>query len=196
MALGALGRLLGIGGGQNVITSTITGVAGVFNPNAEAESKREWEARNATLQQYGAEFFDRQHRTWFDAFVDGLNRMIRPTLVILFVFLVPYMAFTAPAATAAAFEILALLPAEYWFITGSIVLFFFGGRMQAKAHELRAQLSESAKALKAVKPVVQKARGIEHDQPLLAEAKAEDLIEDKEDDANPIVSWWNKNVSQ
>ena len=53
----------------------ITDMAGAFLPNAENSARRSAEIRTAVMAQYAAEF-QNPRRGWFDALVDGINRLI------------------------------------------------------------------------------------------------------------------------
>ena len=77
--MGLIERMMGIvfGGGGNMIRET----AQVFRPNSEASAQRTADYDQSAMSQFEAEFqFER--KGWFDRFMDGLNRLPRPVLVI------------------------------------------------------------------------------------------------------------------
>ena len=131
-------------------------VVEVFKPNEEKKSERRHEEVMAdidrdlaSLQQFSAEFHDRKNRTWWDSFVDGLNRLPRPLLTIGIV----SMFVLAPVdperflLIAKAYE---LMPDGYWMLLSIIVSFYFGGRMQIKAQDM----SVKKNAVKAAQELV------------------------------------------
>jgi hypothetical protein len=88
------------------------------NRNAEAEAR---------LAQFGAEFAPRDNRTWWDSFIDGLNRLPRPVMALGVIALFIW-ASVDPVRFAASAQAWALIPDEMWLVLGAIVTFFFGDR--------------------------------------------------------------------
>lgn len=86
----------------------------------------------ATLKQYADEFAVRQHRTWWDSLVDGVNRMVRPTLALGAQATFFWAAYD-PVTFAETMRALQLVPDMLWTIWLSIFAFFFGGRILEKA---------------------------------------------------------------
>lgn len=127
------------GGGLKATGKLVETVGGVFNPNAEANSKRQAKYQEKALGQYAAEFHNRNNRNWFDSFADGLNRLVRPVIAIS-VFTVLPLTMIYPEHMAVALSALVLLPAGYWAMMTIVMSFFFGGRMQIKAHEMQKDL--------------------------------------------------------
>jgi len=122
-----MGTLLGtlFGGGRNVVKDT----AEVFRPNAEAADQREADAQSAALAQMTAEFDNAGG--WFNALIDGLNRIPRPAMALgtigLFV-----AAMVDPVWFASRMQGLALVPDQLWLLLGAIITFYFGARYSAK----------------------------------------------------------------
>ena len=117
-------------------------VAEVFTENKENKGQRQHEEAMAdigrdvsSLQQFAAEFHDRQNRTRWDSFVDGLNRLPRPllTIGILSFFVLAPLNPAKFLEIAKAYE---LMPPGYWALLSVIVGFYFGGRMQIKAQDM------------------------------------------------------------
>ena len=114
----------------------------VFTPNAESEAARGHIERLAlsaqdlaSLQQFAAEFQPRANRTWWDSFIDGLNRAPRPMItlgVLAFFVLAPFDPLRF-AQIARAYE---LMPDGFWALLSIIVAFYFGGRMQLKRQDM------------------------------------------------------------
>jgi Holin of 3TMs, for gene-transfer release len=114
----------------------------VFKPNAEQEAARshvEHMALSAqdlaSLQQFTAEFHPRPQRTWWDSFMDGLNRLPRPlmTLGILGFFVLAPLDPLRFMQIASAYE---MMPDGFWALLGIVVAFYFGGRMQVKQQDM------------------------------------------------------------
>jgi hypothetical protein len=123
------------GSGRNVLRET----AEVFRPNAEAQSRREYQLHGAALNQFAQEFYAPQ-RSWFDQFMDGLNRVPRPALALgtlgLFV-----AAMIDPVWFAERMAGIALVPEPLWWLLGAIVSFYFGARHQAKGQDFQRDLA-------------------------------------------------------
>ncbi len=129
--------------------SMITGLFGpakelveVFKPNAEHEAERGHAERLAlstqdlaSLQQFAAEFQPRAKSTWWDSFIDGLNRLPRPliTLSVGAFFVLAPLDPLRFAQVARAYE---LMPDGFWALLSIIVAFYFGGRMRLKRQDM------------------------------------------------------------
>lgn len=124
------------GGGASAVNETANTVGGFFGVNKEAQAKRDSDYNQSVVEQYAAEFHQRTNRTWFDALADGMNRLIRPTITIILMSVVP-VAFIWPQTVDVAFITLAYLPDAYWALLSLVVAFYFGGRMQLKSQDFR-----------------------------------------------------------
>jgi hypothetical protein len=114
----------------------------VFKPNAEGEAQRGHAERLAlsaqdlaSLQQFAAEFQPRAKSTWWDSFIDGLNRLPRPliTLSVGAFFVLAPLDPLRFAQVARAYE---LMPDGFWALLSIIVAFYFGGRMRLKRQDM------------------------------------------------------------
>ena len=134
-------------------------VAEVFVENKENRGQREHEETIAdinrdlaSLQQFSQEFHDRQNRSKWDSFVDGLNRLPRPLLTIgtLSFFVLAPLDPVRFLEIAKAYE---LMPPGYWALLSIIIGFYFGGRMQLKAQDMtvRKDAVKAAQELVAMK---------------------------------------------
>lgn len=134
-------------------------VAEVFVENKEQRGQRRHEEAMAdierdmaSLAQFSAEFHQREKRSWWDSFVDGLNRLPRPllTIAILAFFVLAPLNPTKFLEIAKAYE---LMPAGYWALLSIIIGFYFGGRMQIKAQDMTIKKNavQAAKELVAMK---------------------------------------------
>ncbi|GGB93544.1 hypothetical protein GCM10011352_19490 [Marinobacterium zhoushanense] len=146
----------------NFITDIFSGgkeVAEVFVENRENRGQRlheqqlaDVERDRASLEQFSAEFHNRLHRTWWDSLVDGLNRLPRPllTVAVLSFFVLAPIDPERFLLIAKSFE---LMPPGYWALLSVIISFYFGGRMQLKAQDLklRKDAVTAAKELIAMK---------------------------------------------
>lgn len=125
------------GNGRNVIRETVE----VFGENADKGAARAVALQQATLAQLGAEFaLPRQGG--FDQFMDGVNRIPRPALVLGIIALFVSAMFD-PVWFAARMQGLALIPEPLWWLLGIVVSFYFGARHQAKGQLFQRSLAES-----------------------------------------------------
>ena len=134
--MGLIGQVMGVifGNGRNVLRET----AEVFRPNAEMTEVRDLARQGAALDQFSAEFTRR--RGWFDALIDGLNRMPRPMLALGTIGLM-IAAMVDPVWFAQRMQGLALVPEALWWLMGAIVSFYFGARHQAKGQEFQREIA-------------------------------------------------------
>lgn len=132
------------------VSKGVETVAGVFTTNKEKDAQRSADEQMALLQAYQAEFNQRQNRTWVDALADGFNRLVRPMIVclVLFVFLIAYF---SPSHLAEITLAMSSIPDGYWALLSVIIAFYFGGRMQLKSQQFKFNESQ----LKAVKALME-----------------------------------------
>lgn len=171
--MGVMTALLGglFGAGRNVVAETVE----VFRPNAEGEATRDAQAQAAALAQFAAEF--RAGGGWFDATVDGLNRLPRPMLAFGCIGMFG-AALVDPVWFAARMQGLALVPEPMWALMGAIVAFYFGAREMAKARTTR-MAAEGARLLAQAPEVAANIRRLE----TLREARAPE---------NPALEAWRR----
>lgn len=124
--MGLMGRVIGATGAARQVGAAVTGVAEVFVGNRAEREAGEAAQRVAVLEQYTAEFAG-VRASRFDAFMNGLNRLPRPLLVIGTLGLFAY-AMAAPAGFSVRMQGLALVPEPLWWLLGAIVSFYFGAR--------------------------------------------------------------------
>ena len=136
--LGKLGRLFGGGllKGANRLVETVWG-------SAENDAARAARRRARATSQFAGEFRRLAARTWWDAFIDGLNRLPRPTLVIL---VLGYfgLAYADPTEFQILNTALEGVPQPAWYLLGAIVTFYFGARELDKGRKAKLALSEQA----------------------------------------------------
>lgn len=97
----------------------------VFGSTSERD-KYDAQARSDVHSQFAAEFG--HGRNWFDSLVDGLNRLPRPIFAFGTIYLF-YLCWSDPVTFVRGASNLELMPQEAWWILGTIVVFFFGGRL-------------------------------------------------------------------
>lgn len=144
--MGVIGQLLG--GGARQIGEAVNSVADGFRPNATQAMQLGHESYQAALEQHGTEF--QYGRTgWFDALMNGLNRLPRPMLALgtlgLFAF-----AMVDPAGFAPRMAGLAAVPEPLWWLLGAIVSFYFGARELHYARGPRSRVAPQPRS--ATKP--------------------------------------------
>ncbi|MEL7113997.1 MAG: holin family protein [Pseudomonadota bacterium] len=126
------------GEGRNVVADTV----GVFRENTEAGAQRTANFKQAALAQFAAEF-QVARKGGFDRFMDGLNRLPRP-LLVLAVFGLFASAMVDPIWFAQRMTALGLVPEPLWWLLGVVVSFYFGGRFQVKSQEFSRSLAQTA----------------------------------------------------
>ena len=181
------------GGGAKQIGTVVEQVGGVFQPNAERNAARAHEHTSAAMAQYAAEYHPRVGRTWFDSFVDGLNRLVRPVITLSILGVLPSVMIW-PEKMVVAFSTLALLPAGYWAGMTIIMGFYFGGRMQMKAKEFERSVQA---AVQRAPEVIENMRRLrDHLTPGAAHDNSPDIALDTSADlpagGNKAVDEWRK----
>ncbi len=97
----------------------------VFGSKADKD-KYDADASAAVHAQFANEFG--HSRNWFDSLIDGLNRLPRPIFAFGTIYLF-VLCWRDPEEFVAGAVNLELMPQEAWWILGTIVVFFFGGRL-------------------------------------------------------------------
>lgn len=105
----------------------VGGVVKTVFGDKSARDKYDADARASASSQFAAEFG--HSRNWFDSLIDGLNRLPRPVFAFGTIYLF-VLCWTNPEAFVAGAINLELMPQEAWWILGTIVVFFFGGRLR------------------------------------------------------------------
>lgn len=142
-----------IGGGAQAVAAAITPFTG---DKVQDETSRHAEML-ARFQQFGAEFTDRQNRTWWDSFIDGLNRLPRPAMALGVIGIFVW-ASADPVSFAAAAQAWALIPDEMWVVLGAVIAFFFGDRTLLAARQARGPTVEQVAAVMATRQQMERVR--------------------------------------
>jgi len=124
--MGLIGNILGLGRSAEKIGGAVERVSEVFVPNRTKSEGYRFQRGQASLQQLAAEF-SLQPNGYFDIFVNGLNRLPRPTLALGTVGLLVY-AMADPAGFSVRMQGLNTVPEPLWWLLGAIVSFYFGAR--------------------------------------------------------------------
>jgi len=114
-------------GGVSEVAGAVERVGGVFRPNAEASAQRQATQHAGAMEQFGTEFQAAERKGWFNAMIDGLNRLPRPALAYGTIGLFVY-AMRDPVGFGERMQGLALVPDQLWWLFGAIVTFYFGAR--------------------------------------------------------------------
>ena len=186
--LGAL-----FGGRRNVIAET----AGVFRENTEAGAQRRAQYAQAALSQYAAEF-SHERRGLFDRLIDGLNRLPRP-LMALSTFALLGSAMFDPLWFAERMQGLTLVPEPLWWLMGTIVAFYFGGRFQAKSQDFKKSAAQTAALVPKVMENISQLRALRHDSPGVADTGSDaalsmTAVQGSELSDNAAVRAWQENA--
>ncbi|PIE13809.1 MAG: carboxylesterase [Rhodobacterales bacterium] len=176
------------GGSRNVIAET----AEVFVENAEAGAQRRADFSQAALAQHAAEFRVAR-KGLFDRFMDGLNRMPRP-LIVLSVFWLFALVVIDPIYFAEIMVSLDLVPMPLWYAAGTIMTFYFGGRMQMKMLESRRDFAGVAQKLPHAMEQIRTIRELRYDSPGVADTSTDvdlaSVVTEPSD--NEAVTAWRK----
>ena len=132
------------------IGGTVKDVGSVFSENKEARGQRAHDADMQVLQQFAAEFRDLTNRSWWDSFIDGLNRLPRP-LITLGVFGLFILAPIDPVQFLKIAQAYEAMPEGFWALLSIIVAFYFGGRLQMSSQRFAVK----GGALAAAKNIVE-----------------------------------------
>ncbi|SFY29432.1 Holin of 3TMs, for gene-transfer release [Paracoccus pantotrophus] len=132
--MGLMDRFLGASGAVTTVANAATGVAEVFRENATRRMELDEEAYARAIAQLSGEFAA-QPRGWFDAMMNGLNRLPRPLMTLGTVGLFTY-AMADPEGFGLRMENLNLVPEPLWWLLGAIISFYFGAR---EAHYFRSR---------------------------------------------------------
>lgn len=120
--MGLIGTVLG----AREVAGAVGELAEVFAGNRAEREAAEAAMGQAAVSQYEAEF-QQAPQGWFDSFMNGLNRLPRPLLVVGTFGLFAY-SMISPEEFARRMESLALVPEPLWWLLGAIVSFYFGAR--------------------------------------------------------------------
>ena len=133
--MGMIDRFLAAGASVAAVTNAAGGVAEIFTPNVTRRMELDEEAYVRAIAQHQSEFLAAP-RGWFDAMVNGMNRLPRPCLTLGTMGLFVY-AMVEPEGFSARMDGLALVPEPLWWLMGAIVSFYFGAR---EAHYFRGRV--------------------------------------------------------
>lgn len=189
------------GGGLEGVGNAVSSVARVFVGDKGAREAAGHDETMAVLGQFAGEFRQLQNRTWWDALIDGLNRLPRPVLALGTVGLFVY-AMADPVGFAIRMQGLDLIPDELWFLLAAIVSFFFGARELAHSRKGRAEASPAAKKAKAraVTESIRELRTLRTpDTPGIASIDDEQFAREMADTEKPLtnaaIMEWNRRRS-
>ena len=175
-------------------------VAGVFTTNAENDAQRSADEQMALLEAYQAEFHHRDNRTWADSLADTFNRLVRPVIVVIIIFIF-CIAYVDPARFAEITLALSSIPNGYWVLLSVIIGFYFGGRMQLKSQDFvfRKHQVRAVQALIEAKKEFRKLK-MDSDEPDRqtgdAVAKVEAVNQARREQVNDVVALYAETPAQ
>ncbi|MFO1105208.1 MAG: holin family protein [Amaricoccus sp.] len=123
--MGMIGNILGAGAVAEV-GKAVGGAAEILVGNQAERDAAQSQQLLAAMQQFGLEF-QQPAAGPFDRFMNGLNRLPRPVLVIATFGLFGYC-MADPNGFATRMQSLDLVPDPLWWLLGAIVSFYFGAR--------------------------------------------------------------------
>ncbi len=166
--------------------------AEVFHENAESSAERSVALRSAAMAQFSTEFHT-PSKSWFDRFMDGLNRLPRPALALgtLGLFLA---AMIDPLWFAARMQGIALVPEPLWWLLGVIVSFYFGARHQVKAQDFQREISATMLRASEVIANLETIRELRDDSPGIADTGSDASLTEtvSQPDSNPALEDWRR----
>lgn len=143
------------GGGRNAVVDTVK----VFREHADTGAARDLARSEAALAQFSSEFaLPRRH--WFDALIDGLNRIPRPAMALGTIGLI-VAAMVDPIWFGERMTGLALVPEPLWWLLGAIVSFYFGARHQAKTQAFQQSIATTVARVSDVSAGISALRALE-----------------------------------
>lgn len=150
----------------------------------------------AVLGQFAQEFRTLQNRTWWDALIDGLNRLPRPAMALGTIGLFVY-AMTDPVGFGIRMQGLALVPDQLWYLLAAIVGFYFGARELSKARSMAQDTAVSIAKVKAVTENIRHLRTLRRpDTPGVAAIDDEQFNREMADTEQPLsnaaILEWNR----
>lgn len=126
-----LGWLFGLGGAAKSVGDAVSDVYGAMKGDKRQIEASTHEEQMAVLAQFAAEFAGRPPQTWWDSFVDGLNRLPRPTITFSIMGLFVWALYD-PAAFADYMRAMEIVPDELWMMWLTVIAFWFGGRLVSR----------------------------------------------------------------
>ncbi len=130
------------------LAEAATGVVEVFTENKTKRMELDASARAAALAQFAAEF-NHVRTGFFDRFVDSLNRLPRPVMALMTLWLF-FQAWADPATFSEVMGAFATVPDQLWWILGAVVAFYFGAR---ETHHFRRN-TETREVIRAATEVI------------------------------------------
>lgn len=110
------------------IVESIGGLVKTIFGDREAKDRYKYEQEMAVQQSYAAEFYAPEKKHWFNIFVDGANRLVRPifTYGMLAMFI---WAAVDPVNFLYYIQAVQVVPEMFWYVMLTIIVFWFGGRL-------------------------------------------------------------------
>lgn len=155
---------VGVGGileGANGIVETVMG-------SQKERDQMDHDAQTAVVAAHASEFIQRSNRTWWDSFIDGINRLPRPMMTFGTMAFIWYAIYD-PEEFTYAIQALTIVPTPLWVIFGTIVGFWFAGKF-------------AAKDFRNMKPNLQALKEVLAHRRMLDESKVKDKAEPKKDE--------------
>jgi len=171
------------GSGRNVVAET----AEVFRPNAEASAQRAADYAVSAQGQFAAEFAAPERKGWFNALVDGLNRLPRPAMAFGTIWLFSF-AMRDPVGFAERMVGLSAIPDPLWWLLGAVVSFYFGAR------ELNYMRAVKAPPVQQVREIVQSTEAIRALRPDSPRVAADETELEHGQGGNAALDEWRRGV--
>lgn len=185
---GFLGRLLA-GGLSATAQGVARGIATFTGDKVQRESNTHDE-QMAVFAQMAAEYSARQNRTWWDSFVDGLNRLPRPLMALSALGVLAWAPMD-PISFSAAMQAYSLVPEWLALVLAQIILLFAGGRMLEKwnGRMKGPSAAEVAATLKSIQDI----QSLRHNTTRIDEATYQaEMADEAKPLSLPAILEWNR----
>jgi hypothetical protein len=147
--------------GGTILDGVNTGIKSIWGSKQERD-QQSYELNAANQSEYSAEFQFRENRSWWDSFIDGLNRLPRPVMALGVIALFVWCPIDT-VGFSQAMVALGLIPQPMWLVLGTIIAFFFGDRTIKGIQDMKApsatQVRQVIDAQKAIRDAALQAPG-------------------------------------
>lgn len=175
--MGAISSILGALGGVDRILGRFFANKDKIEANAHDEQ--------IALRASVAGEFAKVGVTWWDSFVDGLNRLVRPLFTFGTLALFAWCV-VDPVEFSVSMTALGLVPDALWVILGTVVAFWFGSRTL----EVKAK-AKTASEVRAVVAGMKELRAIPDDE-AKRDSEFQEVMRSTEPLPNEVILEWNR----
>lgn len=129
--------------------------------------------------------------TWWDSFVDGLNRLVRPLFTFGTAGLFAW-AIMDPIKFTASMTALALVPEPLWIIMGTIVAFWFGQRMVEGMKAPKIDPAQVSAVVNQINEINKLSLPETKPEPVSEERYQKEMADESKPLSNEVILMWNE----